>query len=797
MHSGNSLQECKLQATLTVTEPEPDIELENLRANGHEMGLESHRGREKVRLLNAESEAEFWKVAREILNGREPELPVSAEQLKEVFEKRMNPIQPTPMTFDKSILDLNCAVAATIPEKTEDTTEEKFFSRPFTEEEVARAKVHLEPRKDSARGIDRIGYREIIEIDNAALCDLLNKCLENRDAPASWLTTVIVGILKRGRPKDDPNNYRAVGLESCLLKLMTLLIHMRLTEWCEKYKIIPPTQNGFRAGYRTNNNMFILRTAIEKARAQGLTLYVMFADLSNAFPSTDQSTLWLKLRKLGAGGMIFDWLRMIYQRMEYIVRHNGETSEVFQSTIGILIGDTCSPLLWNIYLVDLIFRLSEVDIDLDGYSICHVEQADDISLFTTCPRGMQARMDTLDKWCAENGMIINAVKSACLIFGPLPRALPVFKFGKEVVRIQESQCYIGFNVGPTDRNIFKRHYEAKADKARNVGNMILAVQSLIGKMTPWEMRKLYWALMDPHLVHGAEICLDIDPPLLELLENIQHRFLQKLLSVGEKCPTPLLFTETAIIPLRYRRINYALNYLKYLLQLPDDALAKRALKESIKLALEGKQCWAMDLRYALSELPFETHPLNFRNISVKMIEDVIKSIDRGFKVQLQHFIDHSPRTYLLTGRMETENDGKAVQKVLHFRHYLRVGNYKHRKALVNLILSGHSLAVERLRWHRPQVPRERRLCRFCKLLVETPEHALLECTANNELTSLREKFCQDLPPTLQEAGQNHQNNATRYLKLLIQSKGITDRLAEFTHDVLEIFNSVEVYIPSN
>jgi hypothetical protein len=37
---------------------------------------------------------------------------------------------------------------------------------------------------------------------------------------------------------------------------------------------IPDYQNGFREGYRTNNNPFILRCVKEWARANGLTLYV-------------------------------------------------------------------------------------------------------------------------------------------------------------------------------------------------------------------------------------------------------------------------------------------------------------------------------------------------------------------------------------------------------------------------------------------------------------------------------------------------------------------------------------------
>ena len=296
-----------------------------------EAALPSHRNREKVRdtkalfrdkLLSCDNDKMFWKIAKEIIKGKDTVSPVTADDLKLVFQKRMNPSTTTPESFDTSLLCLNMAMAKAIPSQTVDLTPDQFFSKPFSVEEISDAKTHLKDRKNSARGADHIGYKEILDIDNLALASLLNLSVEKRGAPSSWLSTVIVAIIKPGKQMDDPNNYRAVGLESCLLKLMTLLIHMRLVSWCEKYKILPPSQNGFRAGYRTNNNAFILRCAIDRARAEGKTLYVMFADISNAFPSTEQSTLWLKLRGLGAGGMIFDWIRMIYERMEYVVRHN-------------------------------------------------------------------------------------------------------------------------------------------------------------------------------------------------------------------------------------------------------------------------------------------------------------------------------------------------------------------------------------------------------------------------------------------------------------------------------------------
>ncbi|KAJ7603722.1 hypothetical protein FB45DRAFT_691347, partial [Roridomyces roridus] len=56
----------------------------------------------------------------------------------------------------------------------------------------------------------------------------------------------------------------------------------------------------------TNNNPFILRTLIEKARASGETLYVAFVDISNAFSGVNHNSLWLKMQHYGLTGPYFD-----------------------------------------------------------------------------------------------------------------------------------------------------------------------------------------------------------------------------------------------------------------------------------------------------------------------------------------------------------------------------------------------------------------------------------------------------------------------------------------------------------
>jgi hypothetical protein len=262
----------------------------------------------------------------------------------------------------------------------------------------------------SARGVDRTSYQKIASIPNEALIRLFNFCIARTDAPENWLTTILVGILKMGISASDPDSYRLIGLECCLLKVLTLLIDMRIREWAEKYDVLPASQNGFREKYRTHNNSFILRCAIDRARASGKPLYVAFVDLTNAFPSTDLPTLWMKLFAAGVTGALFDWLRMLYARMSYVVKQGDDLADAFKSLTGVLTGDSASPILWNVYIADLadVFVTDADDIILHGAAISHLEQADDVALFSTTHAGLQRKLNLFFRWCK-----LNSWSSAC------------------------------------------------------------------------------------------------------------------------------------------------------------------------------------------------------------------------------------------------------------------------------------------------------------------------------------------------------------------------------------------------
>ncbi|PIL33482.1 hypothetical protein GSI_04105 [Ganoderma sinense ZZ0214-1] len=158
----------------------------------------------------------------------------------------------------------------------------------------------------------------VLSVPSDTLRALFQQCIDEHTVPQSWLTAIIAAVKKPHKDAADPASYRPIGLESCFLKTLTLLIDRRLREWADATGRLPDSQSGFRKGHRTANNAFVPQALIEKARHTNRTLFVVFLDLTNTFPTVDQPTLWLKLLQWGASGPLIDWLRILYSRLRYV-----------------------------------------------------------------------------------------------------------------------------------------------------------------------------------------------------------------------------------------------------------------------------------------------------------------------------------------------------------------------------------------------------------------------------------------------------------------------------------------------
>ncbi|KAJ7712284.1 hypothetical protein B0H16DRAFT_1342702, partial [Mycena metata] len=111
-----------------------------------------HRGRDKLvmlrtanrkKIMEAPSRAIFWTEIKRLADPKPAPISVTADELKSVFEKRLNPPEVLPPQFDSAQHKINKVLATLMPETTEDTTPEGFFTHPWTENDMGRLKDHI------------------------------------------------------------------------------------------------------------------------------------------------------------------------------------------------------------------------------------------------------------------------------------------------------------------------------------------------------------------------------------------------------------------------------------------------------------------------------------------------------------------------------------------------------------------------------------------------------------------------------------------------------------------------------
>jgi hypothetical protein len=391
----------------------------------------SHRGRAKVHELQlihrkelaaCKTEYETWQFIRKRTDPRPKPAKVTVQALSDDFETRLNYPAVIPASFNSEQLAFNARMSAQLTPTPRDTSPRKS------------SKLHIKTHGlETAVGVDLFSYADCLAIPNEKLLEFFLYCLSNKDAPRLWLISLLIGILKKDKDAADPSSYRLIALECCMLKMLTLIIDRRIREGAEDIGVIPVTQNGFQANLRTNDNVFVLICLIDKADSEGRPLYAAYLDLKNAFPGTDRPTLWVKLAMMGIAGPMIEWLKMLYDRIRYLVRLDGRYAAVFQSLLGILTGDPGSPHLWNLFMSDFILSCHPQDINLNGVPITNVEHADDILTTSGGPDGFQKHLSESQYWSNDNGCETSIVKCVYQIFGARQKSYRSFHMGGKII----------------------------------------------------------------------------------------------------------------------------------------------------------------------------------------------------------------------------------------------------------------------------------------------------------------------------------------------------------------------------
>ena len=80
--------------------------------------------------------------------------------------------------------------------------------------------------------------------------------------PKEWAVGEIVPILKKKSDINNPDNYRGITLISCMGKLFTSILNIRLNTWAEENSVFNDYQFGFRRNRGTTDCIFVFNGLI-------------------------------------------------------------------------------------------------------------------------------------------------------------------------------------------------------------------------------------------------------------------------------------------------------------------------------------------------------------------------------------------------------------------------------------------------------------------------------------------------------------------------------------------------------
>ncbi|KAF9033044.1 hypothetical protein BDZ89DRAFT_947954 [Hymenopellis radicata] len=501
------------------------------------------------------------------------------------------------------------------------------------------------------------------------------------------------------------------------------------------------------------------------------------------------------LYRKGAGGPIFDWLRMLYGSMSYVVRLGSQVSTPFATTIGILTGDTSSPTLWNFVSSDLYISPHPEDTVMAGVVINHLLHADDGAMWSG-PNGIVAHLDEYGSYASRKGFMVNVPKTKAMVFGVVPEVLPtLYLQGKPIEWVDEHK-YLGSTFSSRKGGLFATMYAAKAVTARKTANVTLRLQKHFGDLPPAQALMIYKSRIASH---ASEVAIDLRAANLALLEAVEVYFLRRVLHLHDRSRIAILYSETGIVPLRFTRISRPLRFLRGLWQLPDARLVTRCLSAYVALWRAGKPGWLSDVVHVLLRVGV-VPPLDWGEALSSVAG--IDSLVAGVRVAAERWVSDQigqQRLPMLVGRRQGGKGGKVSSHALVFRSYLLTRIPAHRVALTRLMTGSHTLGVEAAKWlPRPVafaqgVPRHWRLCRLCGDDTEDELHVLMWCTAPSlvERRTLMMLAVWKLYPAL----KGRAKTPIEWWHMVMEYDELIPLVAAYVYDLLQIVLDEPMYVP--
>lgn len=344
--------------------------------------------------------------------------------------------------------------------------------------------------------------------------------------PTRWKLAFLTPIHKSGS-LNDVRNYRPISMLSICGKVFESIVYKKVQPHIKT--CINSNQHGFLPYKSTASNLVEYISEIAEALDKNEEVHAIYTDFTKAFDLVNHDILIVKLANMGIHGSLLRWCTSYLGNRSQLVALRGYQSHEFAVPSGVPQGSHLGPMFFLIFINDMCHSIGcKYKLFADDLKLYHVVKSlSDVEV-------LQSSIDRVQKWCVDNGMILNPDKCFHIKFSRKKKPQCAFySIGsvvlKEVTTIRDLGVIIDGSLS------FRQHVDHIVKKTSQLSGFINR------QMKIFKQPSLTITIYNSIIRSILEYCSVVWNPGYQVhsdrIERVQKRFFYHLAYSDNKCRT--------------------------------------------------------------------------------------------------------------------------------------------------------------------------------------------------------------------------------------------------------------------